>query len=272
MVARLTFPALLALAGAPAAAQDTAARLIALTAESTAEAPDRACAKSIALCLTVTGGSSDTPAALQLQTGAGDTARVHSLALPRITGPDDSAPALWDKMIALPAPADSGTEPGPILIGVISAQSTMYSGGGAQARRLHLLRIDRDYGAPRITGEVLDVPLDSNVMIRACFSVADMRQRAGACHDEYRSGATLTLTGAVSDGMPVLGYAMVSESWPGPVSRQEDSLAKRRLRKRDLIWSRDEACSFETTFTFNPTTRRYEASEPGPDCSDYDVP
>lgn len=272
MVARLTLPALLALAGAPVAAQDGAARLFALDADNTSEAPTHSCVKAMALCLNVTGGDRDTPAALQLQTGAGDTAQVRSLALPRVTGPDDSAPALWDRIIALPAPANSGADPAPILIGLITAQSTPYSGGGAQARRLHLLRIDRDYGAPRITGEVLDVPLDSNVMIRACFSEADMRQRAGACHDEYRSGATLTLTGAVSDGMPVLGYAMVSESWPGPVSRQEDSLAKGRLRKRDLVWSRDEACSFETTFTFNPTTRRYEASEPGPDCSDYDVP
>lgn len=272
MVARLTFPALLALAGAPAAAQDTAARLIVLDAESKADAPARACATAIALCLTVTGGDRDTPAALQLETGAGDTARVQSLALPHITGPDDSAPALWDRMIVLPAPAASGTVQGPILIGLITALSTPYSGGGAQARRLHLLRIDRDYGAARLTGELLDVPLDSNVMIRACFSEADMRQRAGACHDEYRSGATLTLTGTVSDGMPVLGCAMVAESWPGQVSRQEDSLTKGRLRKRDLVWSRDAACSFETTFAFNPTTRRYEAGEPGPDCSDYDVP
>jgi hypothetical protein len=70
----------------------------------------------------------------------------------------------------------------------------------------------------------------------------------------------------------VLGYAMVSESYPGPVSRQEDSLARGRLHQRDLVWSRDETCSFETTFSFNPTTRRYEASAPGPDCNDYDEP
>lgn len=257
-----------ALAEAPA---PPPARMLALTPPA-ADVAGPLCSAALALCIDLVPAEEGLPPHLLVKTGSGDGQRSDNLDLPGLASDDQATLALWDQAITVP-PAEGGDpHHGDLLIGLRSTTSTPYSGGGAQATRLHLLHLSLQYGSPRLNGEVVDVPLSSNVLIRACFSEADMRQRAGACHDEYRSGAAITLTGAVADGMPVLGYAIVAESYPGGVSRQEDSLAKGRLRKSDLVWSRDEACSFETTFAFNPTTRRYEASEPGPDCSDYDVP
>ncbi len=57
------------------------------------------------------------------------------------------------------------------------------------------------------------------------FSEQDMKQRAGACHDEYGFSARLGLD-PVAEGMPVLRYQTVATRFPAGVSRFEDSLAQ----------------------------------------------
>jgi hypothetical protein len=167
----------------------------------------------------------------------------------------------WTGLVTL---ADGG-----FLAGVERGSSSMYSGGGGQASELRLYRLDAagDAGfAP-----VLIVPIRGSLMIRACFSEADMKQRAGACHDEYSFDATLTPTGG-ADGWPVLDYETVATAFPRGVSRSEDSLEKAPLTKADLVAERDEKCSYRRRFVFDAATGVYLPDRPLPDCSDYTVP
>ncbi len=261
---------------APARADETAktARIVVLKPSGSA-ATDPAgpwCTPEPALCLDLPAHERGAAAQLVVRSGTGDAARSTVLTLEGWPSGDDQALDLWDRMIVLPDQPGAGLVPAEVLIGIRSLETTPYSGGGAQAVRLHLLRLRRDLGSPRLAGEVLDVPLESSVLIRACFSEKDMRNRAGACHDEYRSGATITLVQSDAGDMPVLDYAVIAESFPGGVSRGADSLQGGRLHKRDLVWKRDEVCSFTQRFTYDPTTRRYAPASPGPDCSDFDVP
>lgn len=170
-----------------------------------------------------------------------------------------SALQLWPKLIRF----QDG-----ILAGVETQVNTMYSGGGGSSTTLHLIAFL--HGQKPF--EVLSVPQSTNVMIRACFSERDMRQRAGVCHDEYRFEASLALTGASAAGMPVLRYRSTATSFPGAVSRSKDSLAGRPLRKRDIVTITNPQCSYQRLYRFSPETHNYAPDVPPPDCSDYTNP
>ncbi len=101
----------------------------------------------------------------------------------------------------------------------------------------------------QVDDDVLTVPWLGNAMIRACFSEQDIRQRAGACHDEYGFSARLALDTA-AEGMPVLRYQTVATRFPAGVSRFEDSLAKGPLKKQDLRTEQDPACTYTRLFRF----------------------
>lgn len=172
---------------------------------------------------------------------------------------EDSLLQLWPKLIRF----QDG-----ILAGVETQVNAMYSGGGSSSTTLHLIAFLRGQ-APF---EVLSIPHSANVMIRACFSERDMRQRAGACHDEYSFDANLALTGASAAGMPVLRYRSKATSFPGRVSRSKDSLTGRTLRRRDLVTLTNPQCSYQRLYRFAPETRSYVSDTPPPDCSDYTNP
>ncbi len=172
----------------------------------------------------------------------------------------------WTGLVRL---ADGG-----FLAGVEAVARSMYSGGGGQASELRLYRLDAagaaeagEYGA----APVLTVPLRGSLMIRACFSEADMKQRAGACHDEYSFDARLKTAGG-SDALPMLDYETVSTAFPRGVSRSEDSLEKAPLTKADLVAERDPKCSYQRRFVFDAAAGVYRPDQPLPDCSDYTVP
>jgi hypothetical protein len=149
--------------------------------------------------------------------------------------------------------------------------STMYSGGGGQAERLTLYRLQPSgYGKPPI-GDVLSVPLTGRLMIRACFSEKDYEYRRGACHDSYDFDATLTLAPKGGENPPRLVYRTKAVSTPGGSRRANDNSGK-RLAKNELTPRIDPECSYRRVVTFNPVTERYEFDRPGPDCSDYTVP
>ena len=99
-----------------------------------------------------------------------------------------------------------------------------------------------------------------------------MKQRAGACHDEYGFSAKLGLD-PVAEGMPVLRYQTVATRFPAGVSRFEDSLAKGPLKKKDLRTEQDPACSYTRLFRLvmgcsTPTRRcRTVRGIPNPTCS-----
>lgn len=180
---------------------------------------------------------------------------------------DEASLTVWPYIVRT-LPSDGSREQTP-LIGVVSAIQTMYSGGGAGAERLRLLQVGTTYNTT--FQEVLSVPLSGWALIRACFSEDHVEQRAGACHDEYDFAAELTLRGA-SKGSVEFDYATTATSFPGPVSRTEDSLTNAPLTEKDLIHVVNDRCSYRRVVRFNAATERFEFDSPAPDCSEFTAP
>ncbi|AZN36220.1 hypothetical protein [Iodobacter ciconiae] len=181
--------------------------------------------------------------------------RLAELASPN----EDASLQLWPKLIRF---GDG------ILAGAETKLHNMYSGGGASSTTLHLIAFLPGQAPFR----VLSIPQHASALIRACFSEQNMKQRAGACHDEYHFDASLILAGTSAAKMPVLRYRSKATTFPGPVSRYKDSLAGRALRKRDIITVTDPQCSYQRLYRFDLATRTYVANKPEPDCSNYTMP
>lgn len=187
---------------------------------------------------------------------------------------DRETVTLWPHAIAMPASDADGAPGSNWLIGIITHSSTMYSGGGGEAQRLHLHRARINGTSMQFGDEVLNVPLSSSLMIRACFSDADMRKRRGACHDEYRYGANIVVAADDSRAaaLPDLVYAAQATAYPQTARRGEDSSAAPPLTRADLSTWTDGECSYSRRLAFNPATERYEMDRPAPDCSQYTQP
>ncbi|KRG50775.1 hypothetical protein [Stenotrophomonas beteli] len=191
--------------------------------------------------------------------------------------PQEAELKLWPWIVRL-APGVGSDEPVTdpqqrarqnVLVGGIVSFSSMYSGGGADASTLQLARVRHLQDGIQVDDDVLTVPWRGNAMIRACFSEQDIKQRAGACHDEYGFSAKLGLETA-AEGMPVLRYQTVATRFPAGVSRFEDSLAKGPLKKKDLRTEQDPACSYSRLFRFSEG--RFHPDQPLPDCAGYTEP
>ena len=155
----------------------------------------------------------------------------------------------------------AGGEP---LLGLLWRTNDSYSGGGASETVLVLYRITGDRARP-----VLEVLQAGDALIRACFSQADTRARRQACHDDYRFSSHLSLEPSTEQGWPVLRYETQAETFPGRVSRSADSTARGALTEADLVWTRDESCSFTRSFVWNEAAGAYMPNAPLPACTDY---
>lgn len=260
----MLLPLLIAAAAPATAAPDPVVALVGKEGE-------RQCLPDGSLCLEIpldeaSGEAGD----LRLSAPGIESAADSSFALP-YTGDDGQSLALWPHLVAVPPPADAAPGYRQYLMGVIVGTSTMYSGGGGNGGRLHLLRLDTTPTSTRLGDEVLDVVWDSSLMIRACFSEADMKDRREACHDEY--GFTATLTAAPSDGaeLPALTYRAAASTYPRGVRRSADN-GGLKLAPADLVRAPDPECSYARVLHYNPATSRYEMDRPAPDCSDYTTP
>lgn len=217
--------------------------------------PERTCIADKSWCLTLVEGEE----APGIRVDDGTPEKVIPLPKLRTEGGFDHAfYSVWPFRI----PAGGN---GAYLIGVVHEERTMYSGGGAHASTLTLFQVF----AAREFAQVMSVPWDSGSMIRACFGEKDFRDRRGACHDEYDYTATLTSSGVDAAGYPVLAYRARATSFPGNVSRSADSLAKGRLRKKDIVRIENDDCTFTRTFRYDATTGEYAPDSPLPECEDY---
>lgn len=182
----------------------------------------------------------------------------------------DASATIWPHMVAVGGSARE-------MYGVNLSRSQGYSGGGSSATTLSLGIFDAAapvYSAvpgfgSRDMVRIANVPGGFSAMIRACFSERDMKRRAGACHDEYEMKVSLTLDPAVPRGIPRFVYTVQARTFPGRVSRSSDSLANPPLRKADLVWVTDRACSYRRILAFDPKLGRYAFDTPPPDCEDY---
>lgn len=256
----LLFAALLAqtISGPPAPASQTKAgdRAVPLVSSSADEAT--LCTADRRWCVDLAQAEGDAPPVPVVR--AGDAAGLSEAPASDASG--NESYAVWPQLILL--------KDGGFLAGVETRTSTAYSGGGGSATALGLFRVATD-GQPGAT-PVLAVPLGASLMIRACFDEKDMKQRRGACHDEYRFSGTLALAGEAAGGLPGLAYVAEAQAYPRGVSRSEDSTAMARLKKSDLVYARDPACSFSRRFRFDAAAGAYQPDSALPDCSDYTVP
>ncbi len=228
----------------------------------------RQCLPDHSLCLDVPGDAESNDNGLMLT--APDTGKTDDLALP--FGRDDGQTLrLWPHLVVLPREDGAAVDARHYLMGVVVSVSSAYSGGGGAGSRLHLVRLDTTPSTTRLGDEVLDVVWDSSLIIRACFSEQDMKDRREACHDEYRFTGTLAAGPADAGAMPALTYRSVATAYPRGARRSQDNSGV-RLAAADLVHETDPECSHERTLRYNPATSRYEMDRPAPDCSDYTTP
>lgn len=173
-------------------------------------------------------------------------------------GIGDPSFALWQHLVR--------EGDGSAMIGLLVSRRSGFSGGGAMATRLILVRIEPS--APQ-AAEVLAVPVEGSAMIRACFSEEDMRLRREACHDEYEFSGALTLAPEDGSQLPRLLLTTRARTYPGDVTRWQDSAERPPLRRSDLVWSDHSGCSYRRTFSFDSAAGRYVADAPLPDCGDF---
>ena len=154
--------------------------------------------------------------------------------------PQESELSLWPWIVRL-APGVGSDEPVTdpqqrarqnVLVGGIVTFSAMYSGGGADASTLQLARVRHLQDDIQVDDDVLTVPWLGNAMISACFSEQDIKQRAGACPDEYGFSAKLALD-TVAEGMPVLRssqkgdlYVEIGVETPVKLSKRQKELLR----------------------------------------------
>lgn len=264
MMLSLSAPFLLLATALPASSDDARGNRIEPLPQ-LAEDGQTACAG--AWCVSITPSDDGAPS-LRVADSGGGAAGAKSAELPALAeagGFGGVSRSVWPMRVVLGAGPDAA-----YLAGVLDEERTMYSGGGAHRVQLTLYR----FAAGQPARAVLSVPWQAGAMIRACFSERDMRQRAGACHDEYAFVATLAVVpGAVvpggSAGAPVLRYATRATSYPGKVSRSADSLAAKPLRRRDLVTAVDADCSFTRDFRLDPASGTWRPDSPLPDCDDF---
>lgn len=170
--------------------------------------------------------------------------------------------ALWRSIVRVNEPGRGEY----VLLGVARTQREAYSGGGGFVTTLTLFELRPDANAkPRA---VLDVPLESSFLIRACFSRSDERRRRGACHDEYRFRAWLTAAPRGPADVRLV-YNARADSYPGRRNRFDDSATEGQLRKSDLYRAVDRRCTFTRDLVRNAGTGALEWNAPPPACPEY---
>lgn len=182
---------------------------------------------------------------------------IASIPLPKGGDVGDIEGSPWGAIIRFGAP-----DQGAALVGVTLTERQSYSGGGASVDRLALYEI-RD-GRPPL--KVVELPLSSSILIRACFTPADQRARRGACHDEY--DFTAALSPLPQDPSRLL-YKSRAETFPGKVTRGRDSNRRPALRKQDLRRVADPACSVSRVLSRDAATGLFTWDRPLPPCTDY---
>lgn len=225
------------------------------------------------LCFELPGGndSGEVPTNLIVSFPASGDAETTSLPLPVFSG-DPQGLRLWPHVVSVRRGDEAdGREGVEFLVGVIAEQRAMYSGGGGSGGRLHLLRFGMAPHAIGLGDEVLDIAWDSSLMIRACFSEQDMKDRLEACHDEYDYKASLAAAPNYGGELPSLTYRSVATAYPLTSRRTEDN-SGRKLKRSDLAHWRDTECSYTRLLHYNPATSRYEMDRAAPDCSVYTTP
>jgi hypothetical protein len=173
-----------------------------------------------------------------------------------------------EQTISVPSPG----EPWPFIIrvgadsaivGLVDGEEQMYSGGGGSADGVLLFKVSNG----RVE-QVAVLPHAGSIMTRACFMEEDEQKRAGACHDQYEFVSRIRLDETVTSGEPRIVLETAAGTFPGRVTRGEDSGERGELTEADLVWWHDDVCSYRRTFS-RSTQGPYVPDAELPACSDY---
>lgn len=216
------------------------------TMQALAQAGDRWCTEDNAWCVTLPKGAP--PSA------------THGVKSTTLTISGDGELSAWPVAIRT-------TPTGATYLGLVQSVEQPFSGGGASAARLTLYELTES-AAGLASRPVATLPLSGSAMIRACFDEDDERQRAGACHDEYSFVTRITLDEGVSSGAPRILLETAAGTYPGHVSRRDDSLQAPPLQQSDLVWANDDRCTYRRAFV-RGNDGLYTPEQPLPDCNDY---
>jgi hypothetical protein len=157
-----------------------------------------------------------------------------------------------------------GRDDASAIIGIVSVDRQLYSGGSASARRVSLYEVAPGEEAQQV---LVGVPISAEAMVRACFTEEHAAARQDACHDEYDFTGAITLDPAVAQGAPRLILTTVATSFPGQRTRASDSTTEAPLERSDLVIWRDDTCSYRRVATREGASYVWDA--PLPACADY---
>jgi hypothetical protein len=152
---------------------------------------------------------------------------------------------------------------GSVVVGLIRVQNQMFSGGAGEASQLLLHAIAN--GAAQEAGAL---PYGASISTRACFDEEDQRNRRDACQDEYDFATRISLNEGAAAGPAQILLETAATTYPGRLSRNEDSSQAPPLQASDLVRWVDAACSYRRTY-IKGADGRYAPDEPLPDCSQY---
>lgn len=148
-------------------------------------------------------------------------------------------------------------------VGAIVTEEQMYSGGSARVGHLVLYEVSN--GAAQ---EALRLPYAGEISIRACFDEDDVQARAEACLDEYVFVSRVRIDDEAAHGAPHIVLETGAATYPGRITRTEDSAERGQLGADDLVWVTDNVCSYRRRFTRGPTGA-YGPDTELPACADY---
>ena len=165
---------------------------------------------------------------------------------------------VWPHIIRVDRNDDSA------IIGLVTVEREMYSGGGASVRWMSLFEVAPGQEADWV---LASIPIAAEAMVRACFTEEHAAARQEACHDEYDFAGTISLDPAVSEGPPRLILTTEASSFPGQRTRASDSTTEPPLQPGDLTRWRDETCSYRRVASRDADGYVWDA--PLPACADY---
>jgi hypothetical protein len=150
------------------------------------------------------------------------------------------------------------------IVGLVTVDRQMYSGGGASVRWMSLFEVAPGQEA---NWTLASIPLNAEALVRACFTEEAAAARQEACHDEYDFTGTLSLDPIVTEGPPRLILTTEASSFPGHRTRASDSTQEPPLQPGDLVRWRDETCSYRRVASRG--SEGYVWDAPLPACADY---
>ena len=204
---------------------------------------------------------------------AGRTAEVVALeSLPANTSENGHRVKLWDQVI--PMRSAGGDASHGWIIGIIHEADLRTELGGLSSSHLHLYPVTLRDGQAALGNRLAILAWTGSRYRHMCENEWAIEDRLGACRDVFDFAGQLTLapSAQVSEaGVPFPSLRFTSQATYHPRTARRHR-ATPRLRRSDLVRTRDRRCSYTRILRHNPAKLRYDPDRPVPFCPTYTVP